>query len=103
MSDKEFPRVTCRKCGSDNIDLVSGVFCLNCGHHSAATPKVVLRNTMDMPLPRPWWSGDPRVEPYMAPVATALDNNGIKAQARTEIYNRAYEAVYNAIKDRDPR
>lgn len=51
--------------------------------------------------PRPWWPGDPRVEPYMPKVKQALDRQGITGQAATDIYNRAYEAVYKAIKDRD--
>lgn len=46
-----------------------------------------------------WWSGDRRVEPFMPPVNAALDRSGLKGKARTDVYNRAYEAVYNAIKE----
>lgn len=46
-----------------------------------------------------WWSGDSRVEPYMPEINQALDRNKITGDARTDIYNRAYEAVYAAIKD----
>lgn len=44
-----------------------------------------------------WWSGDPRVEPYMVRIAGALDRRGINGEARTDVYNRCYEAVYEAI------
>ena len=48
-----------------------------------------------------WWSGDPRVEPFMSKVREAIDRNNIQQPARTDIYNRAYEAVYDAIKKYD--
>lgn len=50
-----------------------------------------------------WWAGDRRVEPYMARVREALDRHAenLSQQASTDIYNRAYEAVYSAIKDYD--
>ena len=44
--------------------------------------------------------GDTRVEKYMGPVAAALDRSGLTGQARTDVYNRAYEAVWAAIRDR---
>lgn len=44
-----------------------------------------------------WWEGDKRVEPFMKPVREALDRQGLTGPSRTDIYNRAYEAVYNAI------
>lgn len=47
--------------------------------------------------PKPWWPGDSRVEPFMARVRQALERNGIEKPASTDIYNRAYEAVYEAI------
>ena len=48
-----------------------------------------------------WWNGDSRVEPYMIEIKKELDKQGIKGQANTQIYNRAYEAVYKAITDFD--
>jgi hypothetical protein len=45
-----------------------------------------------------WWSGDKRVEPFMKNISEALLKNGITGDAKTEIYNRAYEAVHEAIK-----
>jgi hypothetical protein len=47
--------------------------------------------------PKQWWSGDIRVEPLMKPVREALYRNGVKGDAFTDIYNRAYEAVYRGI------
>lgn len=52
---------------------------------------------------KPWWSGDKRVEKYMKPVTDALNRRNITGDANTDIYNRAYEAVYKAIKDRDTK
>jgi hypothetical protein len=48
---------------------------------------------------RPWWSGDPRVEKYMIEVRAAIHRHVNDPAAHTDIYNRAYEAVYAAIKD----
>ncbi len=50
--------------------------------------------------PKTWWSGDKRVEKYMKPVSDAIKKH-IKWPSKefTEIYNRSYEAVYQAIKD----
>lgn len=50
-----------------------------------------------------WWSGDSRVEPFMKSVNEALERSGknLEKQERTDIYNRAYEAVYEAIKKYD--
>lgn len=48
--------------------------------------------------PKPWWPGDSRVEKYMKEVSNAIDRH-ISGDARVDIYNRAYEAVYKAIKD----
>jgi len=50
--------------------------------------------------PKRWWAGDSRVEKYMPSVAEAIKRH-IKhpSQAFTDIYNKAYEAVYNAIKE----
>lgn len=50
-----------------------------------------------------WWSGDSRVEPYMHELAKVLDEENIVGPTRTNIYNRAYEAVYKAIIDRDKK
>lgn len=35
----------------------------------------------------------------MAKVSEALERRNITGEGRTDIYNRAYEAVYQAIKD----
>ena len=52
-------------------------------------------------IPKPWWPGDSRVERYMHPVREALERQGITGQAHTDLYNRAYYAVYQAIIDRE--
>lgn len=47
--------------------------------------------------PKSWWAGDKRVEPYMPKVDEAIRRhipNGC-----TDIYNRCYEAIYQAILD----
>ena len=41
--------------------------------------------------------GDPVVDRLMQPVEKALQRHGIKGEARTDIYNRAYEAVMNSM------
>jgi hypothetical protein len=47
-----------------------------------------------------WWAGDPRVEPYMPKVKAAIERHvEPRSQASTDIYNRCYEAIYQAIKD----
>jgi hypothetical protein len=46
-----------------------------------------------------WWPGDPRVEKYMPDVADAISRHIQQGDAWTDIYNRAYEAVYKAIMD----
>ena len=48
-----------------------------------------------------WWGGDKRVEPFMGRVSQALDRSGLEGEKRTDVYNRAYEAVYEAIKKYD--
>lgn len=48
-----------------------------------------------------WWPGDARVEPFMNRVREALDRQNLTGDARTDIYNRAYEAVYYAIRQYD--
>lgn len=49
---------------------------------------------------KPWWPGDPRVEKYMPPVREAIMRHlPWPGDAYVDIYNRAYEAVYNAIKE----
>ena len=51
-----------------------------------------------------WWEGDPRVEFYMPKVAAAIKRHlDWPSKEFTDIYNRAYEAVYQAIKDRDEK
>lgn len=61
--------------------------------HEINYPKVEIKNPS-----KSWWSGDERVEPFMGNITKALDRSGLKGQKRTDVYNRAYEAVYNAIK-----
>lgn len=48
--------------------------------------------------PKSWWPGDDRVEKYMPPVIQAITRHlPWPSQEATDIYNRAYEAVYQAI------
>ena len=55
---------------------------------------IVIKN-----LPKTWWAGDGRVEQFMEPVSDAIKKyHGWPSSEFTDIYNRAYEAVYNAIK-----
>ena len=42
-----------------------------------------------------WWCGDIRVEEFMPGVREAIERN--IPGGNTDIYNRAYEAVYSAI------
>lgn len=51
-------------------------------------------------LPKSWWEGDPRVGKYMGEVSKAIDRH-VSGDARVDIYNRAYEAVYKAILDHE--
>lgn len=45
-----------------------------------------------------WWSGDERVEKFMPPIAAAIKRHiEWPSDAYTDIYNRAYEAVYAAL------
>lgn len=48
---------------------------------------------------KPWWPGDERVEEFMGPVDAAIRRH--IPEGCTDIYNRAYEAVYYAIKKYD--
>lgn len=50
-----------------------------------------------------WWAGDPRVEPYMTRVRERIVKHVTDKYAITDIYNRAYEAVYKAIKDHESK
>ena len=45
-----------------------------------------------------WWKGDDRVEEFMPPIREAIGRH-LKwpSDEFTDIYNRAYEAVYYAI------
>lgn len=52
-----------------------------------------------MPGIKSWWEGDARVEPYMPKVMEAINRNVVDPNARTDIYNRCYEAIYQSIKD----
>lgn len=52
--------------------------------------------------PKSWWPGDPRVEKFMPPVRDAIRKYlPWPSPQYTDIYNRAYEAVYNAILEAD--
>ena len=52
--------------------------------------------------PKSWWPGSPEVEPYMAKVSKTMDKYfSYNEPGRIDIYNRCYEAVYAAIKDRE--
>jgi hypothetical protein len=57
-----------------------------------------MKTTIIKDPPKMWWSGDKRVEEFMPKVAEALDRHMERGKERTDIYNRAYEAVYTAIK-----
>ena len=49
-----------------------------------------------------WWPGDNRVEQFMEPVSDAIKRyHDWPSSEYTDIYNRAYEAVYAAIKKYD--
>jgi len=49
--------------------------------------------------PKRYWPGDSRVEKFMSPVSDAIKRHVEWPSAKyTDIYNRAYEAVYLAIK-----
>lgn len=49
--------------------------------------------------PKAWWSGDKRVEEFMSPIDIIIKKyHKWPGPEYTDIYNRAYEAVYNAIK-----
>lgn len=41
--------------------------------------------------------GDPVIDRLMRPVAIALERHGISGAAKTDIYNRAYEAAMNSM------
>lgn len=50
-------------------------------------------------MPKSWWPGDERVEPYMLNLYNTLNKYNLDTSTKTDIYNKAYEAVYAAIKD----
>jgi hypothetical protein len=58
--------------------------------------------TIILDPPKSWWAGDKRVEKYMPPIAEAIKRH-LKwpSDEFTDIYNRAYEAVYQAIKENE--
>ena len=45
--------------------------------------------------------GDPVVDKLMRPVMDALIRHAIRGASRTDIYNRAYEAVMNSMVVKD--
>ena len=49
--------------------------------------------------PKPWWPGDMRVEKYMENIDKTLIRYNLSKDASVDIYNRAYEAIHQAIKD----
>ena len=52
--------------------------------------------------PKMWNPGDPRVEQFMSPVAEAIKRHiDWPSDEFTDIYNRAYEAVWAAIRKYD--
>lgn len=57
-------------------------------------PKILIENPA-----KSWWSGDIRVQPFMKELIKTLDKYypAPHSKERTDIYNRAYEAVYSAI------
>jgi len=49
--------------------------------------------------PKSWWPGDPRVDPFMTETRRVIQKYHPKGSPEAiDIYNRAYEAVYWAIK-----
>ena len=51
-------------------------------------------------MDKKWWSGDERVEKYMRSVHEAIRRHlEYPSEGAVDIYNRAYEAVFQAIKD----
>jgi len=53
--------------------------------------------------PMSWRSGDPKVEPFMKEVSDTLDKYNLEKEVRVDIYNKAYEAVYTAIKQTEQK
>ena len=52
--------------------------------------------------PKSWWPGDNRVEKYMPNVSKTITKyHDWPSKEFTDIYNRCYEAVYQAILDFD--
>jgi len=50
--------------------------------------------------PKSWWPGDERVSRFMPPVSEAIKRHlDWPSQGYSDIYNRAYEAVFLAIKE----
>ena len=47
--------------------------------------------------PKSWWVGDERVDALMVPISEVLSKYVEKGESWTEIYNRAYEVVYNVV------
>lgn len=51
--------------------------------------------------PKPHWTGNPKVEPFMAPVAEVLDKYFDETSgAWTDIYNRVYEVIHTVIESK---
>lgn len=62
---------------------------------------MIIKHTKISDPAKSWWPGSPEVEPYMIKVSKTLDKHNLPPERRTDIYNRCYEAVYAAIKDRN--
>lgn len=45
------------------------------------------------------WNGNQNIEKYMQPISDALSRHLEDGNAYTDIYNRAYEAIFKAIED----
>jgi len=55
------------------------------------------------PFTKRYWAGDSRVEEFMSPVAEEIKRyHKWPSDEFTAIYNKAYEAVYGAIKKYAP-
>ena len=57
----------------------------------------------ELQAPKSWWVGDPRVEPFMGPIAGAILRHLPHDKAFTDIYNRAYEAVFAALNSKQEK
>lgn len=63
------------------------------------------REVIEVKPTKSWWAGDNRVEKFMPKVSAAIERSGasLTQDQKTDIYNRAYEAVYAAILEFDKK